>query len=63
MGDSENGKVQKTSLKALIKGKVPFWEITEIVKYRETCPKGINKGKVPLGRGGKVNGIVYDRFI
>ena len=43
MGDSGNGKVQK-SPKGINIGKSAFWEIAEMVKYKNR-PKGINEGK------------------
>ena len=46
MGDSDNGKVQKTSQKAFIKGKDVFWEIAGMVKYTKNSPKALIKGKV-----------------
>ena len=45
MGDSGNSKVQKTSPKALIKGKGALWEIAKLVKYTKTSPKALIKGK------------------
>ena len=50
MGDSENCKVQKSSLKAVLKGKGVLWEITKMVKYRKIALNVLIKGNVPLGR-------------